>query len=180
MAIEDPVLVVIDAQNGFVNENSRVVVPRIKNLIQECTPRGIPIVFTRFINTPGSPFETLIDWPHVTSEPEIDIVSELEDLAQEIVNKHFYSAFSDNFDRLVQDRAWKTLIICGIATESCVLKTAVDAFERNLRPIVITDACASDAGAESHEAGLLVLKYLIGERQMITSAELLRFLDLKV
>ena len=161
-----------------MNENSRSVVQRVKDLIHECARRGIPNVFTRFINSPGSPFETLIDWPHVTKEPQIDIVNELEDLAQEIVNKHFYSAFSEEFDRLVQDRAWKTLIICGIATESCVLKTAADAFERNLRPIVIADACASDAGAQAHEAGLLVLKYLIGKRQIISAAELLRSLDL--
>lgn len=31
-------------------------------------------------------------------------------------------------------------VVCGIATDFCVLKTAIDTFERNLTPWVIEDA----------------------------------------
>ena len=64
-------------------------------------------------------------------------------------------------------------MICGIATESCVCKTAADAFERNLTPWVVTDACASHAGQEAHDAGLLVTGRFVGHKQLITTAELL-------
>jgi nicotinamidase-related amidase len=178
MPIEDPVLVVVDMQNGFVNENSRPVVENIKSLVQTCRRRHIPTVFTRFINSSGSPFETLIDWPHVAAEPAINIVDELVGLAETVIDKSYYTAFTEEFSRLVQRHSWKTLILCGIATECCVLKTAADTFEYGLRPIVILDACASNAGDEAHQAGLLVLNYLIGSRQIITSAGLLRDLDL--
>ncbi|MET8146633.1 isochorismatase family protein [Sphaerisporangium sp. NPDC005288] len=62
--------------------------------------------------------------------------------------------------------------MCGIATESCVLKTAADAFERNLTPWVIEDASASHAGEVSHEAGLLVTARFIGPRQFVRAAEI--------
>jgi nicotinamidase-related amidase len=63
-------------------------------------------------------------------------------------------------------------LICGIAIESCVCKTAVDAFERNLTPWVLVDACASHAGTMTHEAGLVVTSRFIGKRQLISTSDL--------
>jgi nicotinamidase-related amidase len=176
MGLETPVLVVIDMQNGFVNKYSHRVVDNVARLIEACRERLIPVVFTRFLNSSASPFETLIDWPHVSDEPDINIVDELSHNAKVVIDKNFYTAFTEAFDRVVQENGWKTLILCGVATESCVLKTAADAFERGLRPIVISDACASDAGDEAHRAGLFVLEFLIGKRQIMTIPELLEHL----
>lgn len=64
-------------------------------------------------------------------------------------------------------------MFCGIATESYVLKSAVDAFEQGYGPWIVVDACASDAGAEVHDAGMLVARRLIGRRQLITTPDLL-------
>jgi len=52
------------------------------------------------------------------------------------------------------------------------LKSAVDAFERDIEPVVITDACASHAGGAVHEAGLLLLGRFIGKDQLRLAAEL--------
>ncbi|WP_369183522.1 isochorismatase family protein [Streptomyces sp. Y1] len=64
------------------------------------------------------------------------------------------------------------LYICGIATESCVLKTAVDAFERDLTPWLLEDAVASHAGQAAHEAGILVASRFIGPGQIIKTADI--------
>ncbi|MBA2324826.1 MAG: isochorismatase family protein [Pseudonocardiales bacterium] len=61
----------------------------------------------------------------------------------------------------------------GPTTESCVLKTACDAFERDLTPWIVTDACFSHAGQEAHDAGLLVASRFIGRRQLVTSDEII-------
>jgi nicotinamidase-related amidase len=53
-----------------------------------------------------------------------------------------------------------------------VLKTAVDAFERDLTPWIVQDACASHAGPEPHNAGLLVARRFIGRSQIISAAGL--------
>ena len=94
-----------------------------------------------------------------------------------IVDKEFYSAFTDDFEHLLNRYGWKTLILCGVATESCVMKTAVDAFERNLTPVVVSDACASHAGDEVHNAGLMILGRFIGKDQLVTTAEFLSDYD---
>ena len=40
-------------------------------------------------------------------------------------------------------------------------------FECSIRPIVLTKYCASNGGAESHNAGITCMKRLIGEKQLI-------------
>ena len=151
--------------------------PNVVRLIRECQNRSVSAIFTRFLNMEGSPFETLMGWQELRSGPDTDIADELADVAHTVVDKNFYSAFTNEFRRLAALEDWKTLLICGIATESCVAKTAVDAFEQNLRPIVVSDACASDAGDEAHQAGLLVLRRFIGKEQIMTLDDVLLHLD---
>jgi hypothetical protein len=57
------------------------------------------------------------------------------------------------------------------------MKTAVDAFERNLTPVVISDACGSHAGVDVHNAGLLILERFIGKDQIVTTVEFFRAYD---
>lgn len=176
---QDSVLVVVDMQKGFLNENSCHIVPNVVSLIHECKDREIPVVFTKFFNTEGSPFERLIDWRKHYCSPETDIADELENYGCIEISKHFYSSFTERMIELVSANNWRNIILCGVATESCVAKTAVDAFESGLTPIVVADACASDAGEEAHQAGLLVLRRFIGERQIFSTAQLISHLDSK-
>ncbi|GAA2308751.1 hypothetical protein GCM10010149_68590 [Nonomuraea roseoviolacea subsp. roseoviolacea] len=62
--------------------------------------------------------------------------------------------------------------MCGIATESCVLATALGGFEADLTPWLIEDASASHAGQHVHEAGILVTQRFIGQRQIIKIADI--------
>lgn len=177
--IQNPVLVVIDMQKGFLNEHSNHIIQNVSTLIRSCQGISMPIIFSRFFNVVGSPYERFIGWDRVHSEPETDIADELVHLAETLIDKSFYTVFTPEFINLVKENNWKTFILCGIATESCVLKTAIDAFELGFRPIVISDACASDMGANSHIAGLLVLENLIGRDQIMTSHHLLENLSRK-
>ena len=174
---ENPVLVVIDMQNGFLEEKSRYVISNVVALATECQQRSIPIVFTRFHNRDGSPYESLIGWRRMRTEIETSITEELAVFSGQIIDKDFYSAFTTDFEQLLNENDWKTLILCGVDTESCVMKTAVDAFERNLTPVVISDACASHAGVDVHEAGLMILGRFIGKDQLVTTAEFFQDYD---
>ena len=174
---EKPVLVVIDMQNGFLEEKSRHVISNVVALATECQQRSIPIVFTRFHNRDGSPYESLIGWRRMRTEIEKDITEELAVFSGQIIDKDFYSAFTTDFEQLLNEYGWKTLILCGVDTESCVMKTAVDAFERNLTPVVISDASASHAGAEVHNAGLMILGRFIGKDQLVKTADFFRHYD---
>jgi nicotinamidase-related amidase len=71
------------------------------------------------------------------------------------------------------ERGADTVVVCGIATDSCVLATAIDLFEYGLRPIVVKDACGSHAGRKAHEAGLFIIERFIGSKQLVMSSDLL-------
>ncbi len=171
-------LLVIDVQNGFVNENSRHVISGIVKFSAERMGQGGAVVATRFINTAGSQWEKLIQWSRVRDEPEIDLVPELLDLRRKnpemiISDKNTYSSLTPRVTRLLEDSGSNEVLLCGIATESCVLKTAVDLFEIGFRPVVLTDLCATHASREAEAAGLLVLSRFIGRNQLISSSDYL-------
>ncbi|MFN0279174.1 MAG: isochorismatase family cysteine hydrolase [Pyrinomonadaceae bacterium] len=174
--IQNPVLVVIDMQKGFLNDHSRHIVQNVDGLIRCCQNLLIPVVFSRFFNFAGSPYETLIGWNRVNNEPETDIVDDLLPLVEALIDKSVYTAITPEFVTRIGRNGWKTIILCGIATESCVLKTAADAFELGLLPIVISDACASDRGEEFHKAALKILPRFIGKDQIMTANKLLEYL----
>jgi nicotinamidase-related amidase len=74
-------------------------------------------------------------------------------------------------ENYLREQQVERLVLCGIATDGCVLKSAVDAFERGIEPVVVTDACASHGGSEIHEAGLLLLGRFIGAGQLKSVAD---------
>lgn len=169
------VLMVIDVQNGFVNDRSAHAVPVIAEIVRKWRANGGALVFTRFHNYPGSPYERLIGWTRLTAGPETELVPELAayvDDTTPVVNKNVYTLFTHEGEQLVRDNGWTNLYLCGIDTDNCVLKTAVDAFERGLTPWIIADASSSTGGQPAHDAGLLVARRFIGVGQVITSDNL--------
>ncbi|MEV6693186.1 cysteine hydrolase [Micromonospora sp. NPDC051196] len=176
MTIERPVLVVTDMQNGFVREKSVHIVPTIVNLVSNWKRAGGDILFTRYLNYPGSPFERFFGWSRLQSAPETDIIPQLQPLIGQsiVLDKNIYSPFTSDGVKIFARQRWTDFYFCGIATESCVLKGAVDAFEHGVTPWLICDASASHAGPEAHEAGLLVARRFIGPGQVITQGEIPR------
>ncbi|MGW5674033.1 isochorismatase family cysteine hydrolase [Streptomyces sp. NPDC003860] len=172
MDINSAALVVIDTQNGFVNHHSHHAVSAVADLVTQWSAAGRPVIFTRYFNYPNSPYERFFQWHRLQESPETDIVPELAEAATHahaVVDKTGYTLFTPEAAELICQAGWTSLVFCGIATESCVLKSAADAFEHGYAPWIVTDACASDAGPDVHDAGLLVARRLIGTGQLVTS-----------
>ncbi|WP_398692045.1 isochorismatase family protein [Streptomyces atratus] len=80
-----------------------------------------------------------------------------------------YTLFTPEADELIRRAGRTYLVFCGIATESCVLKSAADAFEHVYAPWIVADALASGVGPDIHDAGLVVACGLIGTGQLVTA-----------
>ncbi|MFE7113728.1 isochorismatase family cysteine hydrolase [Streptomyces sp. NPDC057575] len=172
MNIGSAALVVIDMQNGFVNHHSRYAVPAVSNLVAQWSAAGRPVLFTRYFNFPDSPYERFFQWHRLQEPPETDLVPELTETAARahaVIDKTGYTLFMAEATEMIRQTGWTDLIFCGIATESCVLKSATDAFEYGYAPWIATDACASDAGPDVHDAGLVVARRLIGTGQLVST-----------
>ena len=159
-------LLVVDVQKGFINSYTQHVPGRIARLI-----RGgefEPLLFTRFVNSPGSPYHTLLDWHACVGPPETDLAPELEPLAQpdNVYDKHGLTGLPDSLtQRLERDRIQQVAVV-GIDTDMCVLKVSMDLFDAGIEPIVLVDCCASTAGLQAHLAGLAILSRNLGPHQL--------------
>jgi nicotinamidase-related amidase len=104
VADDSAVLVVVDAQNGFVNHHSEHVVPVITTLAAKWLAAGRPVIFTRYHNDPGSPFERYFSWTRLREPPETDIVPELASLAPRahaVIDKPGYTLFTPEAEKLI-------------------------------------------------------------------------------
>src|SRR4030088_1012826 len=136
-------LLVVDVQRGFINEFTRHIPARVKCLIE--TGDYSPLLFTRFVNTPTSPYQRLLDWHACVAPPETELVDELAQFAHEgaVFTKPGTTGMpADLGDRLGSER-FSHVYVVGIDTDMCVLKTAMDIFDIGIEPNELADCCAS-------------------------------------
>jgi nicotinamidase-related amidase len=157
------VLVIIDVERGFLNDETRHIPGRVAALQHKFET----VFATRFENVEGSPFRRFKGLARFApGMPETALAFEPREGARVVVKHGYSAALPEIVDAA---RAAGAAHLCGIATDNCVLATALDLFAQNIRPVVIADACASHGGAAYHEAGMLLLKRLVGEAQVVTS-----------
>ena len=56
----------------------------------------------------------------------------------------------------------KTLVICGVNTNNCVLCACFEAFNRDYRVVVMRDVCASMNGPDYHDAAIKLIEAALG------------------
>jgi nicotinamidase-related amidase len=159
-------LIVIDVQQGFVNAATAAIPARVDALQR----RFDLVAASRFVNPPGSAFRRLLDWPRFAPGSGEAALAWTPRADAPVFEKAAYSALDDGLRAWLRARGVATVHLAGIATDNCVLKTAVDLFEAGWRPVVVEDCCASHGGPECHEAGLLLLRRFIGVRQLVAAA----------
>ncbi len=183
VSVKDCALIIIDMQNDFILEgapiecpNGRDLIPVINNLREWAHSLDIPVFYTQEEHR-----HQKIDFglEIIRSEPEhcvegthgVEIVKELIPTNREyIIKKRRYSGFYlTDLEILLKAFDRTCLIIAGVATNVCVYGTAFDAIQRDIQPIVVSDAVAGTS-IELHEAFLQNIDYVIGD--VVESKEL--------
>jgi len=175
--LSNSLLVAVDVQKGFVSQHSERALPNIRRLMAAWQAAGGTSVFTQFVNEPASPYVTLIGWSKMMADdPQVDFHAAVTDLAEQataIVRKGRYSALTSETLEILREKDLRHIFVTGLDTESCVLATALGAFEAGFTPWLVTDASASHAGPREHSAGLLVAGRYIGSGQLVTTDRVL-------
>jgi nicotinamidase-related amidase len=159
-------LLVVDVQKGFVNKFTEQVPGRVCRLIDQGS--WDPLLFTRFVNVPGSPYQRLLDWHDCEGPPETDLADDVAPYAQRgrvFVKKGSTGLTAEMRDYLTE-RKFERMTVVGIDTDMCVMKIALDLFDLGIQPIVLADCCGSTLGAYAHLAGLAILSRNIGPEQI--------------
>ena len=156
-------LLIVDVQVGFVNDATRHILPKVDALQKEYAH----VYATRFINAEDSPYRRLLDWHRFYRDSE-DVPLAFEPVdGVTVIDKQVYTCVTPEFIEDLHSKGIEEVAVCGIDTDACVSACAVDLFENGFRPILLSGACASHAGAEYHEAALRILARLIGKKQIV-------------
>lgn len=173
-------LVVVDMQRIFQDPGSQWVCPgydaaaeRVAALTEEFAGN---IVWTRFVRDPlehGSWRDYYACWDRCR-EPEGSAVWELTLPATEtdaVLTMPTFSKWGAELAELTRDS--DRLIVCGVATDCCVISTVLGAVDAGKHVSVVVDACAG-ATDEAHEQAIALMGMLSPMVELTTTSELVR------
>lgn len=161
--MENTLLLIIDVQKNFINDNTKKIPNKITNLINK--NHFDYIAFTKFINDENSNFYKMLNYKGCINEDDRKIVFDTQN--NKVFTKRIYTAVNDEFKTYIKENEIKKVYLCGIDTDACVLKTAIDLFENNIDVKVIENCCMSHSGKKYHNYAIKMLKKLIGKESII-------------
>jgi nicotinamidase-related amidase len=160
------ILVVMNMQNGLVNTPEKVA---LSHKIIELSQKRIfdRIVCVKFVNRDDGVFPKYHRFYDMHKGKEIELVDELT--ADLIINRSIYSCVTEDFiekvTKINDGDNISELFICGIGTDTSIFKSALDLFELNIKPLVLTEYCIPyDNSAITHMKGIKTLEKMIGEK----------------
>lgn len=155
-------LLVIDMQEAFINENTEHLIEKVEKLIH--SNHYNYVVFTRFINTSDSRYVRELNYDGCLGEDKTLVISSDN---YPVFDKTIYSAMNDELKDYIRKNNIDKIYLCGIDTECCVLKTSFDLFENGYDFYILKDYCACMFGDLRHHNAFQILERNIGKDKII-------------
>ncbi len=144
-------LIILDLQNCFITDKTKSLPQKIKEHIE--LQKYNFIIFSKFINTENSNFIKKLNWRKCQIAPEVDIVSELSNIAlkNHIFEKHTYSIFkSKEFVAFLSQNKISKLFFCGLDLDACILASAFEGFDLGFNCEILYTLSGSSAKIETN------------------------------
>ncbi len=156
-------LLIVDVQKGFVNDRTKHIPP----LVEKLQHNYEMVIATKFINLPDSPYRRLIKWNRLSPNTDEVELAFKPKKGVVVIEKYIYSCINDSFISLLKNNDIDEVDICGLETDICVTKCAVDLFEHNITPYVLKDYCSTILDTAAQESAWIILARYIGKSQII-------------
>ena len=183
-------LLVVDVNNNFFMQgmpfyvpSSPTIVPNLKKLIKTCRELKVPVIYmTQAYRPDGSNIglasmtSTLAFPPKGDAAAEgtkaVEIYDEVKPEKGDIVIKKMrYSAFfNTDLESTLRWLGADTVIITGTVTDCCVMTTAFDAYQRDIKPITLSDSTTA-RDEDTHRVILRTIARVAGE--VTTTADII-------
>jgi isochorismate hydrolase len=167
-SLQSSALLVLDMQKYFLEPAShayipsaKAILPGIQALIQVYSDLGLPIIFTRHINTPQDAGVMERWWRELIQEntPLSEIETEFDISKGIVVRKSQYDAFYQTaLEEILHKCHVNQAVISGVMTHLCCETTARSAFMRGFEVFFLIDGTAT-YNAEFHRASLINLAH---------------------
>jgi nicotinamidase-related amidase len=181
-------LVVHDVVNDFVDMDDAALVAaleNIKTLVTTARAQGLPVVFIgpgrgdpAIEQSPVQPGREMLVW----GTPGVDVPAMLGPLSDNtIIRKPRWGGFYGSaLTEHLRDNGRDTIILCGFSLAGGITTTVRDAYNRDLKSVVVADACLCRAvpdqgrGAIPSEQVAKVVQSILAQRfaRITTTAEI--------
>jgi nicotinamidase-related amidase len=163
-------LLLVDVINELEFEGAEKLLPRalpmarrLAKLKARAAGAGVPCIYVNDnFGQWRSDFRGLVDrclTADVRGKPVARLLAPDDD--DYFVLKPMHSGFyTTTLDLVLRELGSRKLIVCGLATEGCVLFTASDAYIRGFELFVPRDGCASESPSR-HRAALDIMKKML-------------------
>lgn len=161
-------LLVVDMQGWFLEPSSHAylpsaasIVPGLVALSRAFRDIGLPVVFTRHLNTEEDAGALGLWWSDLirVDDPLSEIAPELDTSVGVILTKNQYDAFhGTGLEDMLRERGVKRVVVTGVATHLCCETTARSAFVRGFEVTFPVDGTAT-YDEHHHLATLLNLSH---------------------
>ena len=165
---ERSVLLILDMQRYFLEESSHAFIPAagaiisgITELAQAYFQKGLPVVFTRHLNSDANAKMMARRWRDLIKEdnPLSEIIPELDLTRGVVVEKSQYDAFHQtSLEETLRQSGVSQIVVCGVMTHLCCETTARSAFVRGFEVFFAIDGTAT-YNETFHRATLLNLTH---------------------
>jgi len=161
----------------FVGDAVRRIIPNIKALLEDARRKGLPLIFTQDWHSPEDDEFAVWGRHCVEYTRGAELIDELAEVEAEarafVVRKTKYTAFFETeLEAHLREKGIKKLIIVGVATNICVLHTAIDASLRGFE-IIIPEDCVAALSNYEQEYSLYHIKNVL--KGIVTSSDALTF-----
>lgn len=164
-------LLIIDMQEGFRYPESEAI---LSNLLKLRKVFNGKIVFSKFVNDKGSLFERQLNWTKFQKDEDKKLFSELQASNSTEFEHNDYTVLNESVLSFIKDNKIKKVYLSGIYTDVCIIKTAMDLFDKGIKTFVIEDACNSLHGKNIHDSAIESLRHILGKKQILLTIDVCR------
>jgi len=165
-------LLVVDMINDYLSPRGkrncapcRTIIPNIRRLINYARGKAWPVIYiSTCLESEREPLVGKWGMHARKGTWGADVIPELKPLAEDLlVNKTTYDGFfNTSLDDILKKLKIEMVIVTGIHTHVCVLLTALGAFYRGYKVIVIKEGMTTDKRV-NHESRLPFFKTHLGQ-----------------
>jgi len=145
-----------------MRKGADLVVPAIAALVKFWPQESL--YYLKYKNYPGSLFTKHLDWHKFMTSDQISLVPEVYVEGAPVFDHFGYHPPPELMATL---KKYKTVGICGLDTDACVMAAVFALWDAEIRPIILSEYCASSGGVQFHQAALDLMLRQFGAQSVL-------------